>query len=132
MADKLLIGFSIQGAVVAWWRGSRITDCRAFADDAGGRAAYQQHLAQFSNVPVHIMVDAVEEDYRFETLPHATGSDRADMVGRKLKQHYRNTPYAAASLLGRESGKRRDDRFLFSALTNPELIGDWVQEVVAR
>ena len=42
----------------------------------------------------------VEEDYRFETLPHAFGSDRADMVGRKLKQHYRNTPYMAATPLG--------------------------------
>ena len=132
MADKLLIGFSTQGAAVAFWRGNRITECRTFADDESGRASYKEYLAPFSTVPVHIMVDAVEEDYRFETLPHATGGDRADMVGRKLKQHYRNTPYIAATLLGRESGKRRDDRFLFSALTNPELIGDWLQEVVAR
>ncbi|OGA25639.1 MAG: hypothetical protein A3I02_09470 [Betaproteobacteria bacterium RIFCSPLOWO2_02_FULL_67_26] len=132
MADKLLIGVSTQGAIVAFWHGRRIVECQTFADDAGGRAGFKQHLAQFSNVPVHIMVDAVEEDYRFETLPHATGGDRADMVGRKLKQHYRNTPYMAASFLGRESGKRRDDRFLFAALTNPELIGDWLQEIVAR
>ncbi len=78
------------------------------------------------------MVDVVEEDYRFETLPHTTGSDRAEMVGRKLKQHYRNTPYMAASLIGRDSGKRRDDRYLFSALTNAELINDWLQAVAAR
>ena len=96
MADKLLIGISAQGAIVADWRGGRIVEYQSFADDEDGHAGYKDYLAQFSGVPVFIMVDAVEEDYRFETLPHAGGSDRTDMVGRKLKQHYRNTPYMAA------------------------------------
>ena len=132
MADKLLIGISAQGATVAHWRGGRIAHCVEFADDPAGQAAFKDHLAQFSSVPTHIMVDAVEEDYRFETLPHAFGSDRGDLVGRKLKQHYRNTTYVAAWLLGRDTGKRRDDRYLFSALTNPELINDWLAAVIER
>ncbi len=132
MADKLLISISAQGAIAADWRGSRIGECRTFARDEDGLAGFKEYLAGFGNVPVQIMVDAVEEDYRFETLPHAGGSDRVDMVGRKLKQHYRNTPYIASALLGRESDRRRDDRYLFSALTNPELIADWLQAVVAR
>lgn len=131
MADKLLIALSAQGALVADWRGSRIADCRAFAADDEGHAGYKEYLAGFSNVPAHVMVDAVEEDYRFETLPHASGSDRSDMVSRKLRQHYRNTPYMAAVLLGRDTDKRRDDRYLFSALTNPDLIADWLQPLVA-
>ena len=131
MADKLLIGISAQGATVAYWRGSGITECHDFLDDPAGQTGFKEHLARFSNVPVHIIVDAVEEDYRFETLPHASGSDRTAMVGRKLKQHYRNTPYLAASLLGRDPGRRRDDHYLFSALTNPDLINDWLQAVTA-
>ena len=132
MADKLLIAISTQGATIAYWRGSRITECSDFVNDPAGQAGFKEHLAQFSNVPVHVIVDAVEEDYRFETLPHATGSDRTALVGRRLKQNYRNTPYLAASLLGRDSDKRRDDRYLFSALTNPELINDWLQAIAAR
>lgn len=132
MADKLLIGISAQGATVAHWRGNRIADCYLFDHDDAGHAGFKEFLTSFVNVPVHLMVDAVEEDYRFETLPHAFGSDRVEMVGRKLRQHYRNTPYMTAWRLGRDSGKRRDDRYLFSALTNPELIGDWLQAVVAR
>jgi len=132
MADKLLIGIAAEGVTVADWRGNRIVECRTFADNEAGQAGFKEYLTQFANVPVHILVDAAEEDYRFETLPHAFGSDRADMVGRKIKQHYRNTPYSAAVLLGRDTGKRRDDRYLFSALTNPELIGDWLQSVAAR
>jgi hypothetical protein len=132
MADKLLIAISPLDATVADWRGNRILDCRTYPHDEAGLADFKEFLAQVKNVPVHIVVDAVEEDYRFESLPHATGSDRAIMVARKLKQHYRTSPYIAASLIGRDSGKRRDDRFLFSALTNPELITDWLQAVVAR
>ena len=132
MADKLLIGISMQGATVADWRGNRIAEARTFADNEAGQAAFKEYLAYFSGVPAYFVVDAIEEDYRFETLPHAIGRDRADMVGRKLKQHYRNTPYSTAWLVGRESDKRRDDRYLFSALTNPELINDWLQAVVAR
>ena len=131
MADKLLIGVSAEGVTVAHWRGSRISECREFPDAPAGQAGFKEYLAQFSGVPAHFLVDAVEEDYRFETLPHAFGSDRADMVGRKLKQHYRNTPFVAAWLIGRDADKRRDDRFLFSALTNAELVNDWLQSVAA-
>ena len=78
------------------------------------------------------MVDAVEEDYRFETLPHSFGADRAQMVARKLKQHYRNTPYIGAWLQGRDQDKRRDDRYLFAALTNPDIVTDWLRIVTGQ
>ena len=132
MADKLLIGISAPVVTAAHWRGSKITECVTFAHDEGGLADFKEYLARLPDLPTHIMVDAVEEDYRFETLPHAFGSDRADMVSRKLRQHYRNSPYMAATPLGRDTGKRRDDRYLFSALTNSDLITDWQQAVAAR
>ena len=132
MADKLLICISAGQASAAHWTGSKIADCRVFAHDESGLAAFKEFLAPLSTVPVYLMVDAVEEDYRFETLPHTYGSDRASMVGRKLKQHYRNSPYTSAWLQGRESGKRHDDRYLFSALTNPELVTDWLQAVTEK
>lgn len=132
MADKLLIGISAPAVTAAQWRGGKIAECLTFAHDEGGQADFKEYLARSPDVPAHIMVDAVEEDYRFETLPHAFGRDRADMVGRKLRQHYRNSPYMAATLLGRDTGKRRDDRYLFSALTNSDLITDWQQAVAAR
>lgn len=132
MADKLLIGISAQGATVARWRGNRVAECEVFDNDERGHAAFREYLASCEYMPASLMVDAVEEDYRFETLPHAFGSDRTQMVNRKLRQHYRNTPYMTSWLLGRDAGKRRDDRYLFSALTNPELIDEWLQAVVAR
>ncbi|MCC7486829.1 MAG: hypothetical protein IT529_17795 [Burkholderiales bacterium] len=132
MAEKLLVAIAAHGATVARWRGARLADCREFAGDAEGIGAFREYLAALPDAPAYVMVDAVEEDYRFETLPHAFGPDRAQMAARKLRQHYRNTPYMTAWLLGRDTGKRRDDRYLFSALTNPELAAEWLQAIAAR
>src|SRR5215210_4051998 len=108
MRDKLLICVSAQHATAAHWHKGKIAELEQFQHDDSGLAAFREFLAPHGNVPVLLMVDAVEEDYRFETLPHSFGSERAQMVSRKLKQHYRNTPYIGAWLQGRATGKRRD------------------------
>ena len=127
MREKLLICVSAQHATAAHWRAGRIAKLEQFGNDDKGHAAFREFLAPHSNVPVFVTVDAVEEDYRFETLPHSWGAERGQMVSRKLKQHYRNTPFIGAWLQGREPDKRRDDRYLFSALTNPEILSDWLR-----
>ena len=132
MANKLLISVSATQVCAARWRGSRFTTCSVFDNSEDGLSAFKDYLAQIRNMPVHMMVDAVEEDYRFELLPHTYGSERNEMVNRKLKQFYRNTPYYSARRQSREAGKRRDDRYLFCALTNPELIAAWVEAIIER
>lgn len=130
MASKLLICISANRTTVARWRGGRLSDCAVFSPDDTGVSEFRDYVADCGNIPAFIIVDAVEEDYRFETLPHASGSDRAQMVERKLRQYYRASPYCAASLIGRDSSKRRDDRFLFAALTNPEIVAPWLGVLV--
>ncbi len=130
-ADKLLISVSARQVSAAHWRNGRFAGCDMFTYSDDGLVAFKIYLADFGRqLPVHMLVDVVEEDYRFESLPHCSGRDRSNMVNRKLKQHYRNTPYSSAQLRGRETGNRRDDRYLFCALTNPELIAAWVQAVI--
>ena len=129
MADKLLISVSASQVSVARWRDAHLGACRVLVNDEAGLAAFRDIVARLPPLPVHIMVDAVEEDYRFESLPHSFGGDRSEMVNRKLKQHYRNTPYCSARIQGRDNDKRRDDRYLFCALTNPELIALWLQVI---
>jgi hypothetical protein len=130
MADKLLVSISALQVSVGSWRGGRLGACTVFENSEHGLESFKEHLSRSAGLPAHIMVDAVEEDYRFESLPHSFGSDRVEMVARKLKQHYRSTPYCSARMQGRDPGKRRDDRYLFCALTNPELIAAWLQAVI--
>jgi hypothetical protein len=44
------------------------------------------------------------------------------VVARKLAQIFRNTPYRYAQLQGREAEGRRDDRVMYTAVTNPEVL----------
>jgi hypothetical protein len=132
MADKLLISVSALQVSAARWHGGRLGPCTVFENSEEGLEAFKDHLARAPQLPAQMMVDAVEEDYRFESLPHSFGSDRSEMIARKLKQHYRSTQFCSARMQGRDPGKRRDDRYLFCALTNPELITGWLQAVTER
>lgn len=125
MTARVLICVSAYGASCARWTG-KITHCERFDNDEHGWAAFDQFLKAVQDVPVHVLVDAVEEDYRFETLPHTFGTERRELLDRKIKQHYRATPYASASLQSAEKGKRKEDRFLFAAITEGEFLTPWL------
>lgn len=126
MADKLLVCISAEQATVGLARNGKLGRCQTFGNDDAGFEAFDRYLASLRNVPVHVMVDVVEEDYRFELLPHASGRDRAELIERRLRQLYRNTSFCAALLQGRDAGKRRDDQYLFFALTNPDTVNGWL------
>ncbi|HWI14106.1 MAG TPA: hypothetical protein VNT02_07610, partial [Burkholderiales bacterium] len=123
---KVLIALSADRVTVAQWRGRSIVSHSSVPNSEQGLAACREALSGCHDTPAYVLVDAVEEDYRTDILPHARGRDRRELVGRKLRQHYRNTPYCAAEWQGREPGGRRDDRYRFAAFTNPDLLAPWV------
>jgi len=130
MAKKILLCASAFHLSAAVWTGRRLSVCRGFEDDEAGHRAFLSFLRSAPGVPVYLTADTVEEDYRFETLPHTFGADRREMVERKLRQLYRSTPFYGASLQQRDSDKRRDDRYLFAALTNGEVFNPWLELLI--
>ncbi|HMK14533.1 MAG TPA: hypothetical protein VK460_05925 [Burkholderiales bacterium] len=132
MADKLLLCVCATSATVGRWHGGKLVAAQVFSNDQIGWSGFSGFLQGSPGIPVHIMVDVVEEDYRFENLPHSMGRDRTEMVSRKLRQLYRNNPYCRAWPQGRETDKRRDDRYLFAAFTNPDLIAGWLNVIEAQ
>jgi hypothetical protein len=132
MATKILICVSADQATVGLWKSRRLTGCKAFDNDEAGWSAFNSYLLAARGSTAHVMADTVDEDYRFETLPHAKGGERAEMVARKLRQLYRGTTYFSHSLQSRELDKRKDDRYLFAALTSPELLSPWLKAINAQ
>lgn len=129
MANKILLCISPPQVVAAHWCGNGIVRCETFANDDSGLESFAQFLKTTGNALAYIAADTVEEDYRFDTLPHATGSDRTSLLDRKVRQYYRSTRFVSALPRGRGGDKRRDDRYLFSALTNPGLIDPWITAI---
>jgi len=129
MLRKIVIFVTSKKATAGRWRLGKLVSCEEFPNTAAGHDQLRMFLRQHTTPPIHLIVDAVEEDFRLESMPHAFGSARTEMVGRKLNQLYRNTSYRTAQFVGRESDKRRDDRFLFMGLTNPDLLAPWMSAI---
>jgi hypothetical protein len=129
MFSKLILYASPTRLVAGYWRFGRFATCEAFSCSEEGREAFRNHLRKHTHTPAYLMVDAGEEDFRIETMPHSTGTARREMLARKLGQIYRNTKYRATQFAGREEAGRKDDRFLFMALNNPDSITPWLRAI---
>jgi hypothetical protein len=96
-------------------------------------AAFQRLLLRHSGCPVLLVLDSVDEDYRLEVLPHIQGAARTQMLARKLKQVFRNAAFTGAWRQNRETEGRRDDRYLFAALTESDWLKPWLAAIeIAR
>ncbi|HEX9181387.1 MAG TPA: hypothetical protein VF859_13380 [Burkholderiales bacterium] len=131
MPRQFLVYLTAEQVSSHLWEGDRLVSERAYPATDEGRAAFEGFLRHHNAEPIPLLIDVVEEDYRFESVPHLVGPDRGALFERKLEQYYRATPYRHAAVIGREAEGRRDDRVVFSALTNPGLINPWV-EMMAR
>lgn len=129
MISKIVICVTARQATVGRWRMGRLASCATYSNNTEGHEDFRHFLLRHPNVPIHLIVDVVEEDFRLESMPHTYGHARQEMVERKLNQLYRNSEYRTAHFVGREMDKRRDDRFLFIALTNSEIMAPWMEPI---
>lgn len=127
MPRRFLVFVTAEQVSSHLWEGDRLVTERTYPSTDEGRAAFEGFLQRHGTEPIPLLTDLVEEDYRFESVPHLVGPDRGNLFARKLEQYYRTTPYRHASVVGREAEGRHDDRVVFSALTNPALIDPWVE-----
>lgn len=108
------------------WQWGRLRQFQTYQNDEQGRSAFTDFLRQHPNTKLYLLADAVEEDYRVESLPHTIGGARHELLARKLGQIYRGVSYRAAHFIARDKDKRKDDRFLFVSLNNTEFLQGWI------
>jgi hypothetical protein len=110
-------------------RGGRLVARREFAVSGEGMEDFERHLRVLQETPTHIITDLAEEDFRLDTIPHVGARDREAIINRKLTQVFRGTPFRYAIHLGREPEGRRDDRVLYTAITNQEMLRPWLDAI---
>ncbi len=108
------------------WRPGHMHWLGEFPDNAKGLAAFRQVIEEHASLPVLLVVDTVDEDYRSEIMPHVQGHSRDELLARKLKQVFRNARFTGAWLQKRETTGRRDDRYLLAALTDTDWLMPWL------
>lgn len=130
--SKQLFYLTNQELVAYAWHGKELTRLSSFENDDAGRARFGELLGQYEAVPAYLVVDVIEEDFQRDTAPHVGTRARNALLERRLSQLYRDTPFRHAELQGRDKEGRKDDRYLFNALTNPELPKAWLAVMQAR
>ena len=131
MAARHLLYLTNENLVSLVARGGRIATRTVFPVSGSGKDDFERHLRGLRALPTHVITDLAEEDFRTDTIPHLGGRDRDAVLTRKLTQLFRNTTYKHALAQGREAEGRRDDRVVYTAITNGEILRPWV-EVLER
>ncbi|HSG93242.1 MAG TPA: hypothetical protein VK999_05960 [Methylotenera sp.] len=124
--NKIVLCATADNLLAGLWYAGKLQGCQRFVNDESGLAAFAEFLQQYPTTPVFMIVDAVEEDYRLESLPHTSGAAKRELITRKLNQFYRGLYYRTAHFVSRDKDKRKDDNYLFAALNNDEFIEGWI------
>ena len=114
------------------WRFGKLKSFDIFQNDEQGHEAFRQFLQHTQNTNIYFLADALEEDYRLESLPHTRGGDRKALLERKLNQIYRGHSLRTALFLRREKDQAKSDHFLFMALNNADFMQAWLEMIEAE
>src|SRR5690606_21462953 len=90
------------------WRPGRMHWLGEFPASSTGLAAFRQLVISHAKLPMLLVVDTVDEDYRGEVLPHVQGHARNELLARKLRQVFRNARFTGTWRQARETSGRRD------------------------
>jgi hypothetical protein len=131
-SKKIILCATNTSLTAGLWNGTKLQTYAVFSNTDQDYTAFSEYLGQHADTNIYLIVDAVEEDYKLESLPHTTGGARREIVERKLNQFNRNSLYRAAHFINRASDKRKDDNFLFVALSNADFLQGWMDAIQAN
>jgi hypothetical protein len=129
---KLICCATNQGLIAGLWHGTKLQTYAVFNNVDEDHTAFSQFLSQYVDINIYLIVDAIEEDYKVESLPHTAGKARREIIERKLNQFNRNSLYRAAHFINRATDKRKDDNFLFVSLNNDDFLHGWIDAIQAN
>lgn len=111
------------------WQHGRLSLENSFSADENGQGAFSRHLETKAKCEYSLLVNLSEEGHVVETIPFLQGKDRQALITRKVGQHFLGTPLAMSLSLGYEKAKRKNERVLISAITNPGMVEPWIQRI---
>ena len=129
---KLICCATNHSLIAGLWHGTKLQTYAVFSNKDDDHTAFSQYISQFANTNIYLIVDAIEEDYKVESLPHTSGTARREIIERKLNQFNRNSLYRAAHFINRATDKRKDDNFLFVSLNNADFLQGWIDAIQAN
>jgi len=126
-SDKRIILINFEGLTVYGLDNDRLMKLAVFIDDDVGHDKFRTYIIDESLIKISMVIDSPAEDFIIEKVVHVSPYERKSFLNRKLEQHFRNVEFRSAKVLGRDESGRRDDRVLFSAITQTRSIDNWIR-----
>ena len=123
---KRVLYFTGYRMVAQEWQGYKLETSVYFEPDEQGLDLFNNYLRSFSNEPVRLMVDLIEEEFRQIKIPLLRGSDRQAMLTRNYIKYFRNSKHKYAVSQSIEKKARKEERLLLLGLTNQVLLEPWL------
>jgi hypothetical protein len=130
--SKLILCASNHRLIAGVWHGARLHHYEIFENNEDGYDAFDAFVKINHSLNIYLIADAIEEEYRLESLPHTTGRARVEFIERKLNQFNRNNLFRTAHFINQDKEKRREDNFLFVALSNADFLQAWMSIIQAN
>ena len=108
------------------WNGRKLSSSVYFEPDEQGLDLFQAYLESLRNEPVRLLLDLIEEEFRQVTIPLLRGADRQHIIERNFSKLFRNSKYRHAVSQQIIKKGRKEERLLFTGLTNQELLKPWL------
>jgi hypothetical protein len=113
-------------------QGKTLTEVQCFQPMSNGEAEFATYLKRDPKTPISWLVDTSQEEYQTVLIPHVLGKDRRDLLNHKRKRLFEHATYYYGVVQGREAVGRRDDRVLFTALSNSSFLQPWLDLIVSH
>jgi len=125
---KRIFYFSGHRLTVFHWSGKTLDGACSFESDNVGYEKFRQYLESSAKTSTGLLLDIIEEDFRQDVIPHVMGKDRKAVIDRLIDRNYRSSRhYTYYEIQGRQKSGRKDDEVLLAAITNPELVRQWIR-----
>jgi len=129
VSTQRLLYLDTHGLTAYAWRQGRFYGEDSFSDSSDGLHAFGHYLLRVRNSRFALLANVAEEEHVLETIPFLSQGDRQALITRKIGQHFMGSPLATAFSLGYEKTRRKNEKLLLSALTNPAHFEPWLKRI---
>ena len=127
MIERRLLYFDAHRLSVYLWRSGTLTQEVDFTLHDEAEQPFSEYLRVHHNSRFYILANVRDEAYQLETIPFLRGKERQALIERKIAQHFLGTTLTVAISLGFAKDRRKNEKLLLSALTNPSHFTPWLK-----
>jgi len=127
------IFYVTQDALVVYVRScDGLEEYSRFVAGADGLDEFRAYLQESSQLRSVMLVDVIEEEFSVDSIPKLGWRDRKALIERRLQRKFPRSPFRLSHYQGGRNSEDNAQNVMYSAITNPELLDPWLQEIAAQ